>query len=97
MHRFLIVGLIVALFFLPVMAIAKDDVNHNYIKVEIRGALETGLIAIGGETTGTAIRVNNVTWELDFGGNTEFRALAKRLHGKIVLVTGTYQKIKGDK
>jgi hypothetical protein len=67
----------------------------DYIKVEIKGTLETGLMAIGGETTGTVIRVNDVTWELDFGGSKELQASATKLHKKPALVTGTYQKIKG--
>lgn len=67
----------------------------DYIKVEIKGTLETGLMAIGGETTGTVIRVNDVTWELDFGGSKELQESATKLNKKTVLLTGTYQKIKG--
>jgi hypothetical protein len=52
-------------------------------------------MAIGGETTGTVIRVNNVTWELDFGGSKDLQEQATKLHKKPALVTGTYQKIKG--
>jgi hypothetical protein len=67
----------------------------DYIKVEIKGTLETGLMAIGGETTGTVIHVKNVTWELDLGGSKELQESATKLNKKTVLLTGTYQKIKG--
>jgi hypothetical protein len=70
----------------------KDEV---YIKVEIVGILNTGIFAIGGETTGTTIKVNNVTWELELGGNAKFIELAEKLDGKTVLVKGTYRKVKG--
>jgi F5/8 type C domain len=76
-------------------ASASTPSAGDYIKVEIKGTLETGLMAIGGETTGTVIRVNDVTWELDFGGNKELKESATKLNKKTVLLTGTYQKIKG--
>lgn len=80
---------------LPSILSAESAVQENYIKVEIKGTLETGLMAVGGETTGTVIRANNVTWELDLGGNPDLPTLAKTLNAKTVVVTGTYQKIKG--
>jgi hypothetical protein len=36
-----------------------------YVKVEIRGRLQAGVMAIGGETTGTTIRAGNIVFELD--------------------------------
>lgn len=63
---------------------AKDD----YIKVEVKGKLATGIVAIGGETTGTTITANGVTWELDFGKNEALAKQADQLSGKIVVVTG---------
>lgn len=77
------------------VALAADQDEGEYIKVEIKGTLETGLMAIGGETTGTVVRVKNVTWELDLGNSKELAALATKLQKKTVLVTGTYQKVKG--
>src|SRR5580765_8240466 len=84
--------------FAPWFALAAtvpEETDGDYIKVEIKGTLETGMMAIGGETTGTIIRVKNVTWELDLGHNKELQALATKLQKKPVLVTGTYQKLKG--
>ena len=95
MDRLAMMSLIVAALMLTVVAVAADNDNHQYIKVEIRGILETGVVAIGGETTGTVINASGVTWELDFGDNKNFHDLTKSLHGKEALVTGTYKKIKG--
>lgn len=64
---------------------AKDD----YIKVEVKGKLKTGIVAIGGETTGTTITANGATWELDFGKNEALAKEADLLSGKVVVVTGT--------
>ncbi|MEW6306588.1 MAG: hypothetical protein AB1705_24240 [Verrucomicrobiota bacterium] len=69
--------------------------DQGYIKVEIKGRLQMGLVAIGGETTGTTIRVNNVTWELDLGTGKDLRDTARKLDDQMVLVTGTYRRAKG--
>jgi hypothetical protein len=95
MKVLLILALTSFLTFFATAATAPDENEGDYIKVEIRGTLETGLMAIGGETTGTVVRVKNVTWELDFGGNEELRGLATKLNKKTVLITGTYEKKKG--
>ena len=85
----------------PAQAGAADKEEDQYIKVEIKGTLKTGIAAIGGETTGTVITLKgkgggpDVTWELDLGGNEDFAALAKKLDGKPALVTGAYSKKKG--
>jgi hypothetical protein len=63
----------------------------EYIQVEIKGKLKTGLVAIGGETTGTVIVAKGATWELDFAGNAELQKLAGTLGGKTVIVKGSYE------
>ena len=85
------------IFLMPLLAIvhAGENEKSDYIKVEIKGTLQTGVMAIGGETTGTVIRVNNVTWELDLGNNKELRDLSDKLNNKTVLVSGTYEKRRG--
>lgn len=65
------------------------------IKVTVVGTLRTGLVAIGGETTGTTITSNGVTWELDFGKQAEMRDQAEKLDGNQVVVTGTLQRRAG--
>jgi hypothetical protein len=77
------------------MAVAADKDDDAYIKVEMKGTIKTGIVAIGGETTGTTITVKDVTWELDLGGNKELAAAADKLNGKPALVTGTFTKVKG--
>jgi hypothetical protein len=72
-----------------------DELPSPYIKVEIRGELEHGIVAIGGESTGTVIHVRDVTWELDLGDNAALKEAAEMLHKKTVLVTGRYSRHKG--
>lgn len=83
-----------ALFF-PTLAIAAEPEVTDYIQVEIRGTLDHGIVAIGGETTGTVIHVGKVTWELDLGSNAELAKLAEELNKKTVLVTGRYFQRQG--
>jgi hypothetical protein len=61
------------------------------IKVEITGVLHRGVLAPGGETTGTTIPVQGINWELDLGQNPEFAALATQLNGKVAVARGPLQ------
>ena len=79
----------------PLLALGDDGPDDRYIKVEIRGTLESGIVAIGGETTGVMISVRNVAWELDLGDDETLHDAARRLNGKTVLVTGAYHRIAG--
>jgi hypothetical protein len=90
-----IMVLLASVLALPASAGDGSTDGDDCIKVEIKGILQTGMMAIGGETTGTVIRVKGVIWELDLRENKELRALAEKLNKKTVLVTGIYQKIKG--
>lgn len=67
----------------------------SYVKVEIKGKLATGVVAIGGETTGTTITAGDITWDLDFGENKELAVQAEKLDGKTVVVTGTARQVRG--
>lgn len=62
------------------------------VTVTVVGTLRTGVVAIGGETTGATITANRITWELDFGKDAELRAAAEKLDGKRVTVTGTLER-----
>lgn len=75
----------------PVAAAATEE----SIRVRIVGKLQTGNLAIGGETTGTTITANGITWELDFGDNKELREKAASLNGRQVLVRGTLERKRG--
>ena len=78
---------------LVLLAIGRD--GDHYAKVEIKGIIQTNMAAIGGETTGTVIKVGDLSWELDLGENRALQELAERLNGKTVLIKGTLMKIKG--
>lgn len=66
---------------------AEDDT----IEVTVRGTLRTGVMAIGGESTGVTIAARGVTWELDFRGKPDLAASAERLDGRRVEVKGTLE------
>jgi len=88
--------LLVAFFSLPGVLVfsqsrGKSMNNDHYIKVEVKGVLRHGIMAIGGETTGTTITAGNVTWELDLGKGKDFHVLAERLKGKTVIVSGSLE------
>jgi dienelactone hydrolase len=68
---------------------------EDSITVTVVGTLHTGIVAIGGETTGTTITAKGVTWELDFGKHADLRQSAKRLDGKKVQVAGTLERRPG--
>ena len=67
----------------------------EYVKVEFKGKLNSGVVAIGGETTGVVITARGITWELDFGRDAEIRKQADALNGKTVIVTGQLSVKRG--
>lgn len=75
-------------------ALGQDKKADSYIKVQARGKLETGIMAIGGETTGTLLRTKDGTLELDLAKN-KLGDAAEKLNGKDVIVTGTLSIRKG--
>src|SRR5262245_34021973 len=68
----------------------KDD---TYVKIEAKGKLETGVMAIGGETTGVVIRTSAGSFELDL--DKKQREQGDKLNGKVVVITGTLYTKKG--
>jgi hypothetical protein len=77
------------------MLAADSAPADESINVTVVGTLRTGIVAIGGETTGTTITAKGIRWELDFGKNAELRAAAEKLNGKQVTVSGTLQRRAG--
>jgi hypothetical protein len=71
------------------------ELGGGSIKVEVKGTLKTGIMAIGGETTGTIITTPQGTLELDFGTNKELKEQAGKLNGKEAVAKGTLQVRKG--
>jgi hypothetical protein len=73
----------------------QERTADESITVTVIGTLRTGIVAIGGETTGTTITANGITWELDFGKNAELRKAAEMLDGKKVVVEGSLERRAG--
>jgi hypothetical protein len=71
------------------------DPSEESISVTVVGTLRSGIVAIGGETTGTTITSKGIKWELDLGQNAELRTVAEKLSGKQVTVTGTLERRAG--
>lgn len=78
--------------FVGLQAVAADKEGK---KVDLKGKLRTGIVAIGGETTGTIIETKDGTFELDFGKDKELRQKADKLNGDTVQVEGTLTVRKG--
>ena len=62
-----------------------------YIKVEAKGKLRTGIMAIGGETTGVMLSADGVSLEVELPPKSDHEAL----NGKTVILTGTLYSKKG--
>lgn len=77
------------------LTLAAMGADKEAKKVEMKGTLRTGIVAIGGETTGTILQTKDGTFELDFGKNKDLRQKAEKLNGKTVMVTGTLEVRKG--
>ncbi len=69
--------------------------GEKAVEVRVRGTLKRGIMAIGGETTGTIIRFGKTTWELDLGKNPALGPAAEKLDGKRVVVIGTVRTQPG--
>jgi hypothetical protein len=67
----------------------------EYVRVTVKGKLKTGLVAIGGETTGTAITADGITWELELGQNEALLDHSRQLDGQTVLVRGRLRRTPG--
>ena|SRR6266404_8563682 len=73
---------------------AGDQANTS--TKSYRGILKTGIVAIGGETTGVTLTTKNEgVFELDLGKNQELQRRAEELNGKNVVVVGDYKPREG--
>ena len=95
MHKLLATVVTAIGFILPLALSAAGRDGDHYAKVELKGILQTGMAAIGGETTGAVIKVGDLSWDIDFGENRVLQELAERLNGKTVLIKGILMRIKG--
>ena len=69
----------------------KDKEPDSYLKVEAKGKLSTGIVAIGGETTGAMIATPGGSFEVELPRGSD----ADKLNGKTVKVYGTMIQRKG--
>lgn len=86
---------IAACMFLGFAIAAAADDNKDPKKVELTGTLRTGVVAIGGETTGIIMETKKGKFELTFGKQKELRDKAENLNGKAVTAIGTLEIRKG--
>ena len=68
--------------------------SQPVIHVECHGKLRHGVVAIGGETTGTTISINGVTWELNLPDETA-RTFAAGHHKEFVTAVGSLRQVRG--
>ena len=69
--------------------------DDESVEVVVRGTLRTGIMAIGGETTGTTVTARGATWDLDLHGDAALAAKAESLSGKRAVVRGTLEVVRG--
>lgn len=68
---------------------------REFVQVTIQGTLETGIVAIGGETTGTTITAEGMKFELDLSRNPQLAQQAEQLNGKPALLSGRLTRRPG--
>ena len=73
------------------MMMAGTSGPDESIEVVVRGTVRTGLMAIGGETTGVTIAARGATWELDLSKDPALRAKAEGLSGRKAVVRGSLE------
>ena len=73
---------------------AADQSPTDSINVVVIGTLNTGVMAIGGETTGTTITANGLTWELELQDAKQFE-FAKQNAKKRVRAAGELVQFEG--
>jgi hypothetical protein len=76
-------------------ALCAAPADAERIEVTVTGFVRTGVVAIGGETTGATITAKGITWELDFAKSGEARAASEKLDGKLARVTGELERREG--
>ena len=73
----------------------EKERDEESVEVTIVGTIRAGIVAIGGETTGTTITAKKMTFELDFGEVEDSRMLAEELDGKKAKVRGSLERRAG--
>ncbi len=68
--------------------------KETAIRVECHGKIRHGVVAIGGETTGTTITFQGMTWELKLPDEAS-RKFAQEHHKQPIVVAGSLRKVRG--
>lgn len=74
---------------------SSDADTADGITVRAVGTIRTGMVAIGGETTGTTITADDIVLELDLGGKEALAAVAEKLDGRRGIATGRLHRVRG--
>jgi hypothetical protein len=74
--------------------VCAQDAAVVGMRVECRGQLRHGVVSVGGETTGTTITFEKMTWELKLP-DAATRTFAERHNKEPVYVTGTLRFLAG--
>lgn len=77
-----------------VSAIFADAPREPSVSITCTGRLRDGVVAIGGETTGTTLSSKHVTWELRLIRESD-RAFARQNNKETVTVVGIVQRVAG--
>lgn len=64
------------------------------VRVECHGKLRQGVVAMGGETTGTTITFDGTTWELKLPDEAS-RTFAKEHHKQLITAIGSLRRVVG--
>ena len=72
----------------------EEKEEKDGVTIKIVGKLAHGVMAIGGETTGTTVTAENMTFELQLSGK-EQQKLAEKLNGKKVVASGKLTMKRG--
>jgi hypothetical protein len=68
--------------------------SDSSVSVECCGRVRHGVVAIGGETTGTTITFNGIVWELELP-NESSQKFVKNHHRESIKVTGKLRRVAG--
>lgn len=72
--------------------LTREGAAETSVTVRCRGRLRHGIVAIGGETTGTTITFHRTIWELNLP-DEDTRQLADRMNKEDVVITGSLRRV----
>ena len=76
-------------------ATTGNQTTKDSIEVVVVGKIQTGVMAIGGESTGTTITANNITWELDLQNDEQLLEAVNTIGQTFAQVKGRLTKKAG--